>query len=167
MKLKIKRVITGILLCASMFISTQAVLAGEVVKGINSYSKASIEQLQKITKGTRLAGYEQVILDTEQQYDVNAMFICAVAKVETGLGNAGVGKSRNNAFGLTKGSGYATYDNIGISVQEFGRIISSKYFKNRKYTASQVGAMYCPSNPGSWASKVDSTLTDLCSKASS
>jgi|GEM_PF-2161679 len=140
------------------------VSAGTLVKGINSYSNASVEQLRKVTKGTRLSGYEQTILDAEKKYDVNALFICAVAKVETGMGNAGTGKSKNNAFGLTNGSGYARYDNIGVSVQEFARIINTKYFKNGKYTAYQIGNMYCPSNPSSWASKVDSALTELYKK---
>lgn len=145
-------------------ITTVSAGAGTLVKGINSYSNASVEQLRKVTKGTRLSGYEQTILDAEKKYDVNALFICAVAKVETGMGNAGTGKSKNNAFGLTNGSGYARYDNIGVSVQEFARIINTKYFKNGKYTAYQIGNMYCPSNPSSWASKVDSALTELYKK---
>jgi len=138
--------------------------AANLTKGINSYSYASIEQLQKVTKGTPLYGYEQTILDTEKANDVNALFILAVAQTETGFGTTGTGKSRNNAFGLTsvKG-GYAYYDNIGDSIKAFGRNIKNVHFNNGRFTLQQINSVYCPDN-SNWAKSVETNINSVYSK---
>jgi hypothetical protein len=140
------------------------VKANELTKGINSYSFATVEQLQKVTVGTRLYGYEQVILDTEKANDVNAIFILAVAQTETGFGMAGVGKSRNNAFGLTSSKGgYAYYNNIGESIKAFGSNIKNVHFNNGRYTLGQINSVYCPGN-SNWAKSVDNNINSVYNK---
>ena len=51
-----------LVMALTVLVSTiTTVSAGTLVKGINSYSNASVEQLRKVTKGTRLSGDEQTI----------------------------------------------------------------------------------------------------------
>lgn len=147
-------------------ITCVTVSAGEpLVKGVNSYSNATIADLQKVTKGTGLYGYEQVILDTEKEFQVNAFFILAVAQAETSLGTAGTGVSKNNAFGLTKrGGGYATYNNIGESIKAFGGNIKRVHFNNGRYTIPAIARVYCPPNAAQWSTKVVNNINSLYDK---
>lgn len=129
-----------------------------LTRGINSYSYATVTDLQKVTKGTRLYGYEEKIIEVERKYQVNAFFILAVANVETGMGCAGVGSSRNNCFGMKGGSGFRYFDNPGQSVEAFGELISRKYFGNGRYTAYSIGQWYCDTY---WATKVTNEIDRL------
>ncbi len=131
----------------------------QLTRGINSYSYATVSDLQKVTKGTRLYGYEEKIIEMERQYQVNAFFILAVANVETGMGCAGVGKSRNNCFGMKGGStGFQCFDNTGQSVEAFCKLIANKYFVNGRYTAHSIGQWYCDTY---WATKVTDEIDNL------
>lgn len=130
-----------------------------LVKGVNSYSNATIEQLQKITKGTPMYGCEQVILDTEKQNDLNAIFICAVAETETSMGLAGVGRSHlNNLFGTRNKYGWIYYSNPSESIKAFGSMINRIYFGNGLYSLSAIGNKYCG---GDWANKVERNINKL------
>ena len=150
----------AITICSSMF-----VYAGNLTKGVNSYSNATIAQLQKVTKGTGLYGYEQVILDVEKEYQVNAFFILGVAQKETSLGTTGTGKSKNNAFGLTSTrGGYATYSNIGESVRAFGKNIRRVHFNNGRYTIPKIAKVYCPGNWSNWSNSVENNINSLYKK---
>lgn len=143
---------------------TIPVYAGTLTKGVNSYSNVTIGQLQKITKGTPLYGYEQTILNTEKKYQVNAFFILAVAQNETSFGRTGVGKSRNNAFGLTsRKGGYAYYNNIGESVAAFGSNIKNVHFNNGRYTLPQINSVYCPGNKN-WAKSIENNINSIYNK---
>lgn len=158
----IKRILIFTLMCFGIIYSHYNCFAGELTRGVNSYSNATIEQLQKITKNTNMYGYEQIILDTEKEYQVNALFILAVAQKETSFGNAGVGKSRNNAFGLTsKKGGYAYYDNIGESIKSFGGNIKRVHFNNNRYTIPEIGKVYCPGNYKSWSKSIENNINNI------
>lgn len=162
----IKRIITFMMIVSTLLIwNTSPASAGELTKGVNSYSNATIAQIQKVTAGTSLSGYEQVILDTEAKYDVNAIFILAVAQTETSMGLAGVGrKHKNNLFGITNGSGFATYSNPGESVEAFGALISNYYFSNGKYSLAEIGSKYCPATYSEWAKKVEQNINSIYQK---
>jgi beta-N-acetylglucosaminidase len=161
MKNLITKVAVSVIMCLSLIINVQA-RELPLTRGINSYSNATIEDIQKITAGTRLSGYEQVILDTEREYEVNAFFILAVAQAETGFGNAGVGRSRNNCFGTTDGHGYAYYSNTGESVKAFGSNIKRNYFDKGLYTLPKIGAKYCTSY--GWAKTVENNINSIYNK---
>lgn len=152
-----------IMLIATILITCSPVYAEDALtRGVNSYSHATIEQLRKVTKGTRFEGYEQVILDTEKANDVNAFFILAVAVEETSMGCAGTGLSRNNAYGLTSVSGgYAYYNDIGESIRAFGSNIKNVHFNNGRYTIAGIGKVYCPSNWSEWATQVENNINNL------
>ena len=157
-----KKLISLLVCTTVMFTSIFSVYGVEqghtLTRGINSYSYATVTDLQKVTKGTRLYGYEQQIINVERKYQVNAFFILAVANVETGMGNAGVGLSRNNCFGMRGNSDFYYYNNPGQSVDAFGSLISNFYFANGRYTAYQIGQWYCDTY---WASKVTNEIDRL------
>lgn len=135
----------------------------EIVKGVNSYSNATTSDLYKVTKGTRMEGYEQTILDTESEYGVNALFIIAVAKTETSMGMAGVGRAhKNNLFGMAGRRGFISYVSPGDSIQAFGKLIKTRYFANGRYSLSQIGAIYAAD--GNWAQKVENNINIVYDK---
>lgn len=128
------------------------------VRGVNSWSNLTIAQLQQLTYGTKLSGYEQLILDLERQYQINAFFIIAVAKVETAGGNAGVGQSKNNLYGMRGSNGFYYYSNAGESTKAFCDTISTLYFANGRYSLSAIAEWYCNSH---WGYKVEDMINDL------
>lgn len=136
---------------------------GSIVKGVNSYSNATVSDLYKVTKGTRMEGYEQTILDTESTYGVNALFIIAVAQTETSMGLAGVGRAhKNNLFGMTGNGGFISYESPGDSIQAFGKLINTRYFAKGRYSLGQIGAVYAADS--NWALKVESNINNVYNK---
>jgi len=163
--MKLVTKVTSMIL-AVLMLTTNIFAAEEgqkLTKGINSYSYATVADLQKVTSGTRLYGYEEKIIEMERTYQVNAFFILAVANVETGMGCAGVGRSRNNCFGMKGGSGFQSFENTGQSVEAFCKLIANKYFANGRYTAYQIGQWYCDTY---WATKVTDEIDNLYYKMS-
>lgn len=154
-----KRFISILFVLIIIFTFAPTVHAEELTRGIMSRSYASREQISKVTTGTRLEGFEDQILCTEYTYGVNAIYILAVAKVETGFGAAGVGRShKNNLFGITGGGGYAYYESPIKSVEAFGELMSEKYFPNGYDTLSKIGPKYCNS---AWSLKVEEEINTI------
>lgn len=155
MKLFINTIFVLILsftLCTTAF-------ADSLTKGVMSRSYASKEQIAKVVAGTRLEGCEDHILYTEYTYGVNAIYILAVAKTETGYGAAGVGRShKNNLFGITASDGFATYSSPAESVTAFGKLMSEKYFPRGYDTLTKIGPVYCDSD---WSLKVENDINTI------
>lgn len=145
---------------AAIVLSTSMVWA-KPVKGVNSYSGCTVEELRKITKGTPMQGCEQVILDIEKEYQINAFFTCAVALTETGMGKTGVGASQNNLFGMRGSKGFYWYDSPEESIRAFGGCIYRVYWKNGRKTLPRIAEWYCDS---SWAKTVERNINYLYGK---
>lgn len=131
------------------------------VKGVNSYSNCTVQELQMVTKGTPMYGYEWKILEVEKKYQINALFICSVALTETGMGTTGVGASRNNLFGMRGSKGFYWYDNPGQSIEAFGSCINRVYWANNRKTLPRIAEWYCDA---SWAKKVEQGINYLYNK---
>lgn len=83
-----------------------------------------------------------------EKYGIPASVILAFAGAETSYGTAGMGKSRNNLFGI----GYRSYESVDDSVKDFARMVtgnnntaqSKKYgdaIKNAKTAEDYVEAL--------------------------
>ena len=145
------------LLCL-MFLVFSVNVYAQPVKGVNSYSNLTVAELQTLTKGTPMAGTEQVILEVEKQYQINAFFILAVANQETSMGRAGVGASRNNLFGMRGSNGFYWYDTPAESIRAFGACIYRVYWRNGRKTLPKIAEWYCDS---SWAIEVEKNIDYL------
>ena len=155
-----KLLITKIFVVTNLAISTNTAFA-QPVKGVNSYSGCTVSDLRKITKGTKMEGCEQTILDVEKQYQINAFFICSVALTETGMGKAGVGVSRNNLFGMRGKNGFYYYSSAHESIRAFGNCIYKVYWQNNRKTLPRIAEWYCDRQ---WAYAVENNINFLYNK---
>lgn len=127
-------------------------------KTIVGKSNMNLNQIKTLLKGSAMEDCAQTILDVENQYNLNAFFIISVAYVETQLGKTGVGKSKNNCYGLTKrGGGFQTFTYKKDSVKTFGDTINRLYVKNGRTTIEKVNSLYCP-NTTKWSTDVRKTM---------
>lgn len=121
---------------------------------VNSDSKLTEEQIEQIFEGTSLAdhGLEQTILETEEEYGINAYFTIAVMKLESGHGKSKLAKEKNNLFGLNAIDGDAfnkafSFKTKGESVEKFGQLISENYVDKGYTSIEKVASKYCQANP--------------------
>ena len=121
---------------------------------VNSESKLTEQQIEQIFEGTSLAdhGLEQTILQTEEEYGINAYFTIAVMKLESGHGKSKLAKEKNNLFGLNAIDGDAfnkafSFHTKGESIEKFGQIISKNYIDKGYTSIEKVASKYCQANP--------------------
>jgi flagellum-specific peptidoglycan hydrolase FlgJ len=115
-------------------------------------SGLTLEELQVLTKGTSLAGIEPALLQIEKDYNCNALFALAVAKLETGLGTSENCVLRNNIFGILGRTGWVSYATKSDSVIHFGKIMQSNYFSKGFVTLDRIGPRYAEGST-TWAPK--------------
>ncbi|MFD2333376.1 glucosaminidase domain-containing protein [Cohnella sp. GCM10020058] len=127
---------------------------------VRSDSGLTEEHIAKLFEGTALAGngIEDVVLEIEDEYGINALFTIAVMKLESGNGKSKLSRTKNNLFGLNATSGDKDnkafrFKSKGDSVRKFGQLLSDKYVEKGLTTIDKVAAKYCPAS-SSWAGKV-------------
>ncbi|CAI6031493.1 glucosaminidase domain-containing protein [Cohnella sp. JJ-181] len=125
---------------------------------VRSDSGLTEAHIAKLFKDTALAGHgiEDVVLEIEEKYGINAFFTIAVMKLESGNGKSKLSRTKNNLFGLNATSGTAkafSFKTKADSVRKFGQLLSDKYVDKGLTTVDKVAAKYCPAS-SSWAGKV-------------
>jgi flagellum-specific peptidoglycan hydrolase FlgJ len=121
------------------------------------------DHISTIFKGTALEdeGLEEVILEIEEMYGINAYFTIAVLKLESGNGESRLATTKNNLFGLNAIDGNIneafSFKTKGDSVRKFGQLISKSYVDKGYTTIEKVSKKYCPSN-SEWPSLVASIM---------
>jgi flagellum-specific peptidoglycan hydrolase FlgJ len=113
----------------------------------------SVEVVEEILP-EKLKDYAQEFCDGEEDYQVNMLFVMAIAKEETGSGTAGVGREhKHNLFGIKGSKGYRAFENYGESIENQFRMLKEVYFDNGRTTISSIAEWYCVP-PDEWARKV-------------
>lgn len=127
---------------------------------VQSDSGLTEAHIAKLFKGTALAGHgiEDVVLEIEEDYGINALFTIAVMKLESGNGKSKLSRTKNNLFGLNATSGDPnnkafSFKTKADSVRKFGQLLADKYVDKGFTTIDKVAAKYCPAS-SSWAGKV-------------
>ncbi|MFD0670133.1 glucosaminidase domain-containing protein [Cohnella sp. GCM10027633] len=131
---------------------------------VSSDSGLSAEDIANILDGTDLAGegLEEVILDVEAEYGVNAYFTIAVMKLESGNGESRLAKNKNNLFGLNAIAGDAfnqalSFETKADCVRKFGQLIADNYVGRGYTTVEKIAKKYCPAN-SKWPSHVKTIM---------
>lgn len=115
-------------------------------------SGLTITDLQKLTKGTPLAGIEPALLKIETDYNCNALYALAVAKLESGIGTSVNARTKNNIYGILGKSDWLSYVSKSDSVISFGKIMKSNYFSKGFVTLERIGPRYAEGST-TWAPK--------------
>lgn len=108
----------------------------------------SVEELEERLKGN-LKPYAQAFLYAEEDYEINALFLCAVAALESGWGEHCF--RPNNFFGFMTKREFRTPEECIDFVAWFLR--KNYLNENGKYyrggTLADIGKIYCPDD-GTW-----------------
>ena len=135
--------------------------------GVLSTCGLSESQLSNGLKKT-LKKYARAFLEAEQTYNVNAVFLSAVAALESGWGESSIARNRNNLFGWTGSSGYRYFDSVPECIMYVAKHLRSNYLTPggscfRGYEVEDISKCYCPG--GNWASSVRSIMRMIQSQA--
>jgi hypothetical protein len=104
---------------------------------------------RRISDRNKVQGTGEVFVFIEEEYDINGILLLAIAW-ETEWGSAGVGRSRNNLFGLIDSIGARRYDTPAESIIDAAELLV-RYRNRGRTTFSSIGNAYCPPNPVRWA----------------
>jgi hypothetical protein len=138
---------------------------------INSVSGLTAEEIEFLTTSimsdSGLAGLGVAIAQAEEEYQVNALFVLAVATHESGHGRSSAARNRNNLFGImSAGGGQVQYSDKGNSVMGFARLISGRlYFGADRTTISAINGVYAPRN-ADWSDKVLRFMNEYAAQVS-
>lgn len=145
-----------------------------IVREYNIYSNVYItsnltsSELGQALINTDLAGLEDYFIEAEKQYGINAVFLTAIAALESGWGSSDYARQRNNLFG------YGAYDSnpdnaLYFSSKQDGilkvaeKITTNYLTSSGKYyngsTPVGVNVKYCSQD--SWSSKVVSLMNKI------
>lgn len=109
----------------------------------------SAEDLNRCLKGTKLAGMGQMFLDTQEKYGINAIFLMAIARGESGYGK----KPQKNPFSIF-GTGDRTSKSYKECLDKLGRNLKQNYItKNKLDTIGKINKRYAPTNI-KWANNI-------------
>ena len=99
--------------------------------------------IEKNILNSPLKGQGEILVQIENEYNVNGLFVLSVASFETGYGSKGVA-SQNNLFGISKsGGGYQTYASAADSMLAFGHLIKTYYIDNGYTNIQSISIKYC------------------------
>jgi flagellum-specific peptidoglycan hydrolase FlgJ len=120
---------------------------------VQSDSGLTEDHIAAIFDGTELANneLEEVILEVEEEYGINAYFTIAVMKLESGNGSSRLAKNKNNLFGLNaidgdKNNKAFSFKTKGDSIRKFGQLLAKNYVGKGYTTIEKVARKYCPAN---------------------
>ena len=110
------------------------------------------------------------VLQCQEENKVNAVFVYAFLRQETGIGSANTAhvKTENNWGSWNLGHVYSSPEE-NIKTITNGMQNGNIYFKKGNTTVSKIGAIYCPNEPShpnqgdDWIQKVSKNMSDLYS----
>lgn len=123
----------------------------------------SEEALQNALKG-RLKELAGVFLEAEEKTGVNALFLAAVAALESGWGESKAAREKNNLFGWTGQNGYQQFESrkdciltVAQRLRELYLTPGGRYFHG--YTVEAVNRCY--NGRPEWEKAVTDLMEDL------
>lgn len=136
--------------------------------------KKWLRSLGKGKNGTSFLGNATSVLDTvmdcQDKYHVNAVFVYAFLRTETGIGTADTDfvNHDNNWGSWSLGTTFSSpQDNIETITKNMAN--GNIYFTKGNISVSKIGAIYCPNNSANptqgdnWIKTVNGFMTDLYS----
>lgn len=127
---------------------------------VSKVSNLTEEQYYILTKGTWWEGHEQVLIDLEKRYSINAFYAMSVSTLESGHGKSDRAYERKNFYGAEVPTYFESlYDNT----MYFGDFQNRLYISEGLISVWQIGPKYCPPNRN-WEAYVSNSMAELLNK---
>ena len=119
--------------------------------------------VENFLKGTKLAPYSGLIVETSDKYGLDYRLIPAIAMKESGGGNA-IDESTHNAWGFANGKiGWSSWEE---AIESVAKTLKTKYADKGLTTPDEIMPVYAPpqlSTGGKWAKDVNHFFDKLSS----
>lgn len=105
----------------------------------------------------------QALIEMEETYSINALYVIAMARVESGLKSSQLAVKYNNPLSVyTKSGKLKSYSTISEAINGIGKLLKESYYDKRNCrNIYEVGKIYCETS--GWADKVYSYVYSLIS----
>jgi beta-N-acetylglucosaminidase len=134
-------------------------------------SDLSEEQLSEyLQKFPKLLGIEGALISAQEDYEVNAVLILAIIRLESGNGKSRLATSKNNLGGLVSRRGktatvYQSFDTKDDCVEYMARLLSNHYLTKggkffKGYTLGDIAKTYCTSST-KWTNLVSTLIYEI------
>ena len=138
---------------------------------LTSPSGISISTFDKILTNTGMSGLGASIFESEHTYEINGIFIIAVAQLESGYGTSTLAVKKNNLFSMNAwgDTDYEIfhrafrYDTKHDSVMDFAKVIRNNYFAKGRTDIRSISVVYCEL-PKPWESSVEILMNNILEK---
>jgi beta-N-acetylglucosaminidase len=109
------------------------------------------------------SGLGKSLVSSEKKYNVNGIFILAVAMRMSNNGTSKLACRSNNLFGMLKSDcrTYIKFDSNSKSVEYFSKLMSIYYFNNGYNTIDKVSKKYIPGASDKWKSDIISNIRNI------
>jgi hypothetical protein len=106
-----------------------------------------------------LKGLGQAFYDGEQKYNINALFVLSIVRLESGNGTSSLARNHNNLGGIKSGEEeYRSFASKEECVDYMFDLLNRKYISQGKTTISSVGQIYCATD--GWIPQVSSIMNE-------
>lgn len=134
-------------------------------------SDLSEEQLSEyLQKFPKLLGIEEALISAQEDYEVNAMLILAIIRLESGNGKSRLATSKNNLGGLVARRGrtatvYQSFNTKDDCVEYMARLLSNHYLTEggkffKGYKLGDIAKTYCTTSER-WTNLVSSLIYEI------
>lgn len=131
-----------------------------VNRRVDTACNLSAETLNKHLKGV-LAGKGNVFLEAEKKYGVNAAFMVAICRQESGGGTSNAATTLNNVCGIKPNGSLKKFNSVDECIMYLADLLANGkyYFTRGKKTIAEIGPVYCNAE---WSNKVSTIMNDIC-----
>ena len=149
-------------------VAAEKVLAPTTISGASKGVLASCGLTEsQLANGLKksLKSYAGDFLAAECKYGVNAVFLAAIAALESGWGESSIAESRNNLFGWKGNGGYRYFDTVSACIDHVAKFLKINYLTPggscfHGYQIEDIGRSYCPGDywPGAVRNLMETIL---------
>ncbi len=110
-----------------------------------------------------LKGLGQAFYTGEQLHNINALFVLAIVRLESGNGTSHLARTQNNLGGIKSGEeAYRTFASKEECIAYMFDLLDRKYISQGRDTIPAVAAIYCETD--GWRPQVSSIMRQLIQK---
>lgn len=108
-----------------------------------SFRSVGLLEMESHLSG-KLSGTAKDFITAGQKYNLNPLFLAAIAQHETGNGTSRAILEKNNVAGMMGRNGLRTYNTLQESIDAMASNLRRNYLNQGLTTISQIGAKYAP-----------------------
>jgi len=142
------------------------------IKTEDMRKKSSLDEeklSEYLNKFPNLSGIEEALISAQEEYNVNAILLLAIVRLESGNGGSSLAKSKNNLGGLVSSGKtvtvYKSFDTKSDCVTYMAELLSENYLTEggkyyNGYTLNDIAKSYSTSS-ATWCSLVTDLIYEI------